>query len=333
MAKQILRIEAIHSNQAFSAKMKHNYRIGKIPNANADYSHLNEQIIRLPVGETYQTFFEKKMMNLSYYDTHKIRKNAIWGYEIMMSYGTNHLPEDFSIKHWSVQSKKFLEDTFGKDNIASAVLHMDEGTPHIHAVVIPVKDGKLSARAFIKDRQAMRDLHVRYYEYTKECGLEPENRYMLIEHTKIGMFYNNIDMALEKNLPEPEAGERLNDYAQRANEFYKEQSLRSFGKDHQISQLQKENAALESANRTIETNTRNQYEGKVTDILKEIGSVANAKHAIRYRDGLQKAIEWTKQTNPELADSVAEIIVNMQHNYERAVEEQNLESELGTDEK
>lgn len=317
MGKQILRVESIHSNQAFAAKMKHNYRLGKIPNVNSEYSNLNEQVIRLPVGETYQTFFQKKIMNLPYYDTHKIRKNAILGYEILMSYGANNLPEDFSIKNWCEQSKLFLQDTFGTDNIASAVLHQDEGTPHIHAVVIPVKDGKLSARAFIADRQAMRDLHVHYHSYTKECGLEPENRYMLINHTKTAMFYNNVNLALEKELPGPREHESLEEYVQRANEFYKIQSLRSFGKEHQIHQLTKQNMALEKANATIEQTTSKKYEKKISVLLKDIGSVANAKHAIQYRDNLQNAIEWTKQSNPELADSVTEIISNLQHNYER----------------
>ncbi len=80
MGKQIMRVEPIHSMQAFSAKFKHNYRIGAIPNANEAYSHMNEQIIRLPAGETYNTFFEKKLMELPYYETHKIRKMRLWGW-------------------------------------------------------------------------------------------------------------------------------------------------------------------------------------------------------------------------------------------------------------
>lgn len=97
---------------------------------------------------------------------------------------------------------------------------MDEGTPHIHAIIISVKDGKLSARSFIKDRQDMRNLHVTYHDYMKECGLEPENRYMQIEHTKVGIFYANINMALEKSLPGPEAGETIADYAVLWSSFF-----------------------------------------------------------------------------------------------------------------
>lgn len=328
MAKQILRVEAIHSSQAFTAKWKHNFRIGDVPNADKALRGLNQQIVKLPPGETYNSYFERQIAELPYYKTHKIGKNRTLGYEFMLSYGTKNLPSDFSIEQWAEQSKKFLIDTFGKENVASAVLHMDEGTPHIHAIVFPIANGRLSARSFIENRQALRDMHVRYHEYTKECGLEAENRYTLIDHSKTAMFYSNINLALEKSLPGPEEGESLDDYANRANEFYKTQMLRSFGRDHQVSQLQKEKEALERTNRSIEEITKKRYEQRINEIMQEIGSVPNAKHAINYRDGLQKALEWTSQTNPDLAESINSIITNMQNNYERTMlEEQTQEKE------
>ena len=76
MPKQILRIEPIHSSQAFASKWKHNMRLGDIPNADSSKTWKNEQPIRLPVGETYLTCFERKIASLPYYDTHKIRKTG-----------------------------------------------------------------------------------------------------------------------------------------------------------------------------------------------------------------------------------------------------------------
>lgn len=326
MAKQILRVEAIHSSQGFSAKWKHNFRIGNVPNADRALRGLNEQIIKLPPGETYNTYFERKIAELPYYQTHRIGKNRTLGFELMLSYGTKNLPKDFSIEKWAEQSKKFLIDTFGKENVTSAMLHMDEGTPHIHAIIFPIVNGKLSARSYLEDRQAMRDLHVKYHEYTRECGLEAENRYTLIDHSKTAMFYSNINMALEKSLPGPDEGESLVTYAERVNQFYKTQMLRSFGRDHQISQLQKEKDALEQANRSIEAITKKRYEQYIDGVMKEIGSVQNASHAIHYRDSLQKAIDWTMDGNSDLAESVNTIITNMQNNYERAMYAENEQS-------
>jgi len=35
-----------------------------------------------------------------------------------------------------------LQEEFGKDNVVSAVLHMDETTPHIHATIVPIVQGQ-----------------------------------------------------------------------------------------------------------------------------------------------------------------------------------------------
>lgn len=39
---------------------------------------------------------------------------------------------------WCRANIKWLHDTFGKDNLVSCVLHMDEKTPHLHATVVPI---------------------------------------------------------------------------------------------------------------------------------------------------------------------------------------------------
>lgn len=313
MAKQILQFESIKSNQAFAAKMKHNYRIGEVKNADPTRLKDNRSIIDLPPNATYNSFFEMKINECPYYNTHKIRKNAVLGYEIMMSYGLKDLPKDFSIDRWAEVSKEWLISEFGRENIASAVLHMDEGTPHIHAVVIPIADGRLQATSYyIPDRTAMRDMHRRYHEYTKEVGLEAEASHKIISHEKVSKFYNNIDMALEKELPGPEEGEELTDYVQRANEFYKTQMLRSLGKDHQISELKRNNEALERAN---------QY------IMSEIGSLEKAKHAIEYQDGLEKAFRYVLETDPERAEQFMQELKDIKQEYENSLETQERETE------
>ena len=69
MAKQILQFESIKSNQAFAAKMKHNYRIGEVKNADPTRLKDNRSIIDLPPNATYNSFFEMKILS-----NHKI-----WG--------------------------------------------------------------------------------------------------------------------------------------------------------------------------------------------------------------------------------------------------------------
>lgn len=49
---------------------------------------------------------------------------------------------DGKLDEWCNDNIDWLQETFGKENVVSAVLHMDEKTPHIHATVVPVASGE-----------------------------------------------------------------------------------------------------------------------------------------------------------------------------------------------
>ena len=51
---------------------------------------------------------------------------------------------------------RFMEERVGKQNIVSAVVHMDEKTPHMHLVFVPLtSDNRLSARDIIGNRKQL----------------------------------------------------------------------------------------------------------------------------------------------------------------------------------
>lgn len=53
----------------------------------------------------------------------------------------------------------FFCDRFGKDNILSAVIHMDEATPHMHLVFVPItSEGRLSSKTIIGGPKGMEKL-------------------------------------------------------------------------------------------------------------------------------------------------------------------------------
>ena len=57
---------------------------------------------------------------------------------------------------------RFFAERYGEDNIISAVVHMDETTPHLHLNLIPVVDGRLSAKTLFgrKELQSLQtDFH------------------------------------------------------------------------------------------------------------------------------------------------------------------------------
>lgn len=46
------------------------------------------------------------------------------------------------LDEWCDDNLQWLHRTFGRENTVSAVLHMDEHTPHIHASVVPIVTGE-----------------------------------------------------------------------------------------------------------------------------------------------------------------------------------------------
>jgi len=80
---------------------------------------------------------------LAYLEGVKKRSNSVLAREVILSGGNGFwnrmLPQDQ--EKWIQQNIKFLKDNFG-DNCVHAVLHLDETTPHIHAMIVPVFENK-----------------------------------------------------------------------------------------------------------------------------------------------------------------------------------------------
>ena len=90
------------------------------------------------------------------------------------------------------ETKRYFEESYkfvcnyknlGEENILSAVVHLDEGTPHMHLVFVPVvhtKDkeeneiDKICARDFWKGRDSYRSLQNNFYDFITSKGFELE---------------------------------------------------------------------------------------------------------------------------------------------------------------
>lgn len=74
---------------------------------------------------------------------------------------------------WIKANYQFLKEQYGADNIVRFSLHLDEKTPHIHAITIPLtKEGKLSAKEVMGDRFELQKKQTKYAEYMSPFGLE-----------------------------------------------------------------------------------------------------------------------------------------------------------------
>jgi hypothetical protein len=114
--------------------------------ANADQTRtcLNERLIEYPNEVENRTqAIQHRIENAGI--TRKIRDNQVRALQVMLS-GTHEdmlrLQSAGKLDEWCKDNIEWLQDTFGKENVVSAVLHLDEKTPHIHATVVPIVQGE-----------------------------------------------------------------------------------------------------------------------------------------------------------------------------------------------
>ena len=61
---------------------------------------------------------------------------------------------DKEIRAFFERAMRFFEEKIGKENFVSAVVHMDEKTPHLHFSFVPItKDGRLCAKEIVGNRK------------------------------------------------------------------------------------------------------------------------------------------------------------------------------------
>ncbi|MDU1906260.1 MAG: MobV family relaxase [Dysgonomonas sp.] len=137
-----------------SAMSSHIERTVKPKNADETKTHLNKELIEFPEGVKNRTqAIQYRLDNARL--KRKIANNQVRAIRILLS-GS---PEDMKriedsgrMDEWCKDNLDWLKDTFGKDNLVSAVLHLDETTPHIHATVIPIVTGQ-SRKAKLKEEK------------------------------------------------------------------------------------------------------------------------------------------------------------------------------------
>ena len=137
MGFAVLHIQKPKGND--SGTTAHIERTVQPANADPERKQLNREFIDFPDGVDNRTQAIQHRIETAWIKR-KISHNKVRALQIMLS-GT---PEDMQriqaqgkLDEWCKDNIEWLQETFGKDNVVSAVLHMDEKTPHIHATVVP----------------------------------------------------------------------------------------------------------------------------------------------------------------------------------------------------
>lgn len=194
MSYAIIRNEKLTRAEA-QGRCVHNDRRAK--------NHTNKDI---DVSKSYMNYYIKKnelnyvkefdKLKEKYVLKGQIRSNSIIVCEMVITSDSNFFNKigEKETRRYFEESYKFVcnYNNLGERNILSAVVHLDEGSPHMHLVYVPVihtkdKDGnnidKICCREFWKGRDSYRNLQNAYWNCVKSKGFDLE-RGLPAEETK-----------------------------------------------------------------------------------------------------------------------------------------------------
>ena len=142
------------------------------PDIDMNKSKENYHIIHAP-----QYTYSRKIIELIKEYGCKTRKDSVKLVETLITASPefmNRLSKGEQREYFE-RAVKFMKDEIGEDRIISAVVHMDEATPHMHLVFCPInKDGKLSAKSILGNQKSLSEWQTRYYNYMHERWNELE---------------------------------------------------------------------------------------------------------------------------------------------------------------
>ena len=109
-------------------------------NADESRTHLNKELTEFPDGIHSRSEAISYRINTAGI-TRKIGKNQVRAIRVLLT-GTyedmKRIEDRGQLNSWYQDNMQWLQETYGKENVVSAVLHMDEHTPHIHATIVPI---------------------------------------------------------------------------------------------------------------------------------------------------------------------------------------------------
>lgn len=124
----------------------------------------------------------------------KRRKNAVLAIECLVTASPGFFKQQPE-KQWRKYLRdqvEMLQSYYGPANVVSAVLHLDETTPHLAVMIVPLIDGKLNARAFVGGREACRTLQDLAGGVGKTYGLSRGKPGSQADHTAVRQWYSDL---------------------------------------------------------------------------------------------------------------------------------------------
>lgn len=201
----VLRIQKLKTWGAIAGSGKHNSRERETPNADEQRTAQNRLIVGSPDKSNVDVIKEA-------IGSQRIRKNAVLGVEMLLSaipqYFRPSAPEKAGtydparLEAWTQTTTTWLQEKYGS-RIVSARLHLDEATPHLHVLLVPLDDkGKLNCRSlFGGTRHTLSALQTDYAQAVASIGIERGIENSRAEHQKVSQYYTITQTKAAQELP------------------------------------------------------------------------------------------------------------------------------------
>ncbi|MBX0293122.1 plasmid recombination protein [Hymenobacter sp. HSC-4F20] len=205
MAFAIIRVTKITSREQAISVAHHNYRTQETPNADPALRHLNHEL----VNHEQRSYWDLAGERIAELQLPRLRKDAVRAVEILLTASEEKFPKDPATgqrkdireSQWVKDNLAFLQKRYGAENVIGCMLHQDESTPHLHAIVVPITQQqrlhegervgakeRLSARDLFSP-VALRQLQTDYAQAMAPYGLKRGIEYSTAIHQDVRRFY------------------------------------------------------------------------------------------------------------------------------------------------
>ena len=268
-------------------------------NRNIDPTRTKDNVWLTPDdGKTYNERIQS-ILEENYTGKRKPRFDAVKMCEITVQIGGDLAENGTEEEQVEALKQAFeeLRDQYGEKNIVSAVIHVDETTPHLHFDFVPITPkGGLSAREVVGDRAQMRKTQARFLE-----AMQKRVPYAKFERKKENQFNGLEQKTFEKlaaalKAKEAEVWDR--------EDKVEDREIKVEEQENQLNALQATLQAKEQALLARERQVEKDEDGVVFD--RDAVEAKEAKLAERVQE-LRAREEAIAETASKLADKTREL--------------------------
>lgn len=296
-------LHIIKANSSLNSIAKHIERTAHPENADPARTHLNRyNLVGYPDGITgLAAAVEHRIANAGI--TRKISDRQVRCLNLVMTSdneGMQKIIDSGQLDEWIADNIKWARDTFGGDNVVGAALHMDERTPHLHIVVVPIVTAERKKKA--REATAKKRYRTKAANRPRLCADD------IMERGKMSRYQDIYAEAMAKyGLERGIRGSEARHIGQ--HEYYRDCMIKKKGLEEDIGNLSTEKEQLGAETRSLEKRKKelergnSRMEKTITETKAANAEITRQNSALEKRNReLERSNSSLIATNTSLAD-------------------------------